>query len=96
VLLVGGDLDGVSQPLLKGLDLGPLLGELSLKVVDAGLGRGTVHGVGDLLGLAVERLPRLLTVLGQLGHVAVLPAEDGKSAGDALRDRGHGDTLRRV
>ena len=57
VLLVGGDLDGVFQPLLEGLDLGPLLGELPLKLVDPGLGRGAVHGVGDLLGLAVERLP---------------------------------------
>ena len=66
MLLVGGDLDGVLQPLLEGLDLGPLLGELSLKLVDAGLGRGAVHGLDDLLGLAVERLPRLLTVLGHL------------------------------
>ena len=57
VLLVGGDLDGVFQPLLEGLDLGLLLGELLLKVVDPGLGRGAVHGVGDLFGLAVERLP---------------------------------------
>jgi hypothetical protein len=57
VLLVGGDLDGVFQPLLEGLDLGPLLDELLLEFVDAGLGRGAVDGVGDLLGLAVERLP---------------------------------------
>ncbi len=57
VLLVGGDLDGVLQPLLEGLDLGLLLGELPLKLVDAGLGRGAVHGLDDLLGLAVERLP---------------------------------------
>ena len=56
MLLVGGDLDGVLQPLLKGLVLGLLAGELPLEFVDAGLGRGTVHGVGDLLGLAVERL----------------------------------------
>ena len=57
VLLVGGDLDGVTQPLLEGLDLGPLFDESLLESVNAGLGRGAVHGVSDLLGLAVERLP---------------------------------------
>ena len=60
------------QPLLEGLDLGLPLGELSLQFVDAGLRRGAVHGLGDLFGLAVERLPRLLTVLGHLGDIAVL------------------------
>jgi hypothetical protein len=55
--LSGGDLDGVLEPLSDGLDLGPLLGELSLKVVDLGLGRGAVDGVGDLFSLAVKRLP---------------------------------------
>lgn len=54
---VGGDLDGVLEPLPEGLDLGPLLDELLLEFVDAGLGRDAVHGVGDPLGLAVERLP---------------------------------------
>ena len=42
---------------LEGVDLGLPLGELSLKFVDPGLGRGAVDGLGDLLGLAVERLP---------------------------------------
>ena len=56
VLLLGGDLDGVTQPFLEGLDLGPLYAELLLEFVNAGLGRGAVHGVGDLFGLAVERL----------------------------------------
>ena len=55
-LLLGGDLDGVTEPFLEDTDLGSLVGELLLKFVDAGLGSGTVHGVGDLLGLAVERL----------------------------------------
>lgn len=55
-LLLGGDLDGDSEPLLEGLDLGPLFGELLLEFVDAGPGCGAVHGVGDLSGLAVERL----------------------------------------
>jgi hypothetical protein len=55
-LLLGGDLDGDLEPLLEGLDLGPLLGELLLEFVDAGPGSGAVHGVGDLSGLAVERL----------------------------------------
>ncbi len=54
---VGGDLDGVSEPPLEGLDLGVLLGKLSLEIVDASPGRGAVHGIGNLLGLAVERLP---------------------------------------
>jgi hypothetical protein len=72
------------------LDRGPLLDELLLEVVDPGLGRGTVHRVGDLLGLAVQRLPRLLPVLGHPGDVSVWTAEDRESTGDALRDRGHG------
>ena len=95
VLLVGGDLDGVPEPLLEGLDLGLPLGESSLEFVDAGPGRGAVDGLGDLPGLAVQRLPRLLAVLGHPGDVAVLTAEDGEGAGDALRDRGHGGSLRR-
>ena len=57
MLLVGGDLDGVFQSLSEGLDLGLPLGELPLEFVDSGLGRGAVHGLGDLFGLAVERLP---------------------------------------
>jgi hypothetical protein len=56
VLLLGGDLDGEFQPLLEGLDLGLPPGELLLEIVDAGLGRGAIHGEGDTLGLAVERL----------------------------------------
>ena len=56
MLLVGGDLDGVFQPLFEGLDLGLPLGELPLKFVDLGLGRGAVDGLGDLFGLAIERL----------------------------------------
>ena len=51
---VGGDLDGVVEPLLEGLDLGPVLGEFESKLVDPGFGRGAVD---DLAGLAVERLP---------------------------------------
>jgi len=89
VLLVWGHLDGPLQSPLKGVDLGPLLGELSLKIVDAGLRRGTIHGFNDLLGLAVERLSRLLAVLCHRGDVAVAAAEDGEGAGDPLRDRGH-------
>ena len=57
VLRVGGDLDGVFEPLPEGLDLGLLLGELLLKLVDPGLGRGAVDGLGDLFGLAIKRLP---------------------------------------
>jgi hypothetical protein len=54
---VRSDLDGSPEPLLKGLDLGPLFAELPLQLVDPGLGRGAVHGDGDLFGLAVQRLP---------------------------------------
>jgi hypothetical protein len=57
VLLLAGDLDGVFESLLKGLDFGLAAGELELEFVDAGPGGGAVHGLGDLLGLAVERLP---------------------------------------
>jgi hypothetical protein len=95
VLLLGGDLDGAPQPLAEGLDLGLLLGEVALKLVDPGSGRGAVHGVGDLLGLAVERLPRLIALVGQPGDVAVSSAEDREGTGDSLRDRGHGGELRR-
>jgi hypothetical protein len=95
VLRVGGDLDGAIQPLPKGLDLGLLLGEVPLKLVDPSLGRGTVDGLDDLLGLAVERLARLIALMGQLGDVAVSPAEDREGTGDSLRDRGHGGWLRR-
>ena len=68
---------------------------LPLKVVVAGLGDGSVHGINDSFGLAIKRLPRLLTVLGHPGHIAEATAEDSKGAGDALRDRGHGNSLRR-
>ena len=56
--LVGGDLDGVREPLFEGLDLGLLQGESVLELVDLGLGLGlgAGDGVGDLLGLAIERL----------------------------------------
>jgi hypothetical protein len=57
VLLVGSDLDRVLEPLSEGVDLGPLLGELSLQLVDPSLGRGAVDSAGDWFGLAVERLP---------------------------------------
>jgi hypothetical protein len=30
---------------------------LSLQLVDPGLSRGAAHSLGDLFGLAVERLP---------------------------------------
>ena len=57
VLFVGRDLDGMAEPLLEVMDLGLALGQLLRKLVDLGLGRGAVDGVGDLLGFAVERLP---------------------------------------
>src|SRR3954468_2241911 len=95
MLLVRGHLDGTLQSPWEGLDLGPLLGELSLKVVDAGSRRGAIDGLDDLLGFAVERSPRLLAVLGHRGDVAVSATEDREGTGDALRDRGHGDSLRR-
>jgi len=57
VLLVGSDLDRVFQPLLEGLDFRLLRDDLQLLLVDASLSRGAVHGVGDLFGLAVQRLP---------------------------------------
>jgi hypothetical protein len=56
VVLLGSDLDGELQPFLEGSDLGPLLGEVSPKLIDPGFGRGAVDGLDDLLGLAVERL----------------------------------------
>jgi hypothetical protein len=95
VLRLTGDLDGVFESLLEGLDLGEAAVELPLKFVDAGLGRGAIDGLGDLLGLAVERLSRFLTALGHRGDIAVSTAEDGEGAGNALGDGGHDDALRR-
>ena len=90
VLFVACDLDSVLQPLLEILDLSLLPGELPLEFVDAGLDCGSVDSIGDLTGLAVKRLPRLLSVVRHLGDVAVSAAEDDKGAGDPLRDCGHG------
>ncbi len=89
-LLLGGDLQGELQPLLEGLNLGVPLGELPVKPVDPGLDRNAIDGLDDLVGLAIERLPRLIALLGHRGDVAVSAAEDGEGAGDTLRDRGHG------
>ena len=90
VLFVACDLDSVLQPLLEILDLSLLPGELPLEFVDAGLDCSSVDSIGDLTGLAVKRLPRLLAVVRHLGDVAVSAAEDDKGAGDPLRDCGHG------
>jgi len=90
VLFVARDLDGVIQSLLEILDFSLLPGELPLEFVDAGLDCGSVDSIGDLTGLAVKRLPRLLSVVRHLGDVAVSAAEDDKGAGDPLRDCGHG------
>jgi hypothetical protein len=57
MLLVGGDFDRVRQSLLEDLDLSLLLGQFPRECVDSGLSRGTAHGIGDLFGLAVKRLP---------------------------------------
>jgi len=46
------------------MDLGPLPGKLSLKPVDTGLGRGAVHGVGDLFGLAGVDSRKVVIALG--------------------------------
>ncbi len=94
-LLVAGDLHGVLQAPAKDPILGLPVGELSPEVVDPGFGRGAVDGLGDLLGLAVDRLAGLITILGHRGDVAVSAAKDGEGAGDALGNRGHGDALRR-
>jgi hypothetical protein len=85
----------VFESLPEGLDLGETAVELPLEFVDAGLGHGAIDGLGDLLGLAVERLSRSLPVLGHRGDIAVSTAEDGEGAGDALGDGGHDDSLRR-
>jgi hypothetical protein len=89
VLLLATDLHGVLQPLAEGPILGVAVGELSPELVDPGLGRRTIDGGDDLLGLPVERLAGLVAILGHLGDVAVSAAEDGEGAGDTLGDRGH-------
>ena len=93
VLHVAGDLHGPPQASAKGLILGVPVGELSPEVVDRGFGRGAFDGLHDLLGLAVERLTRLVTIPGHPGDVPIVAAEDGEGTGDALGDRGHGDVL---
>jgi hypothetical protein len=57
MLLLGSELDGVFQPLFEGVDLGLPSGELSLKFFDSALRHGAVHGLGDLFGLTIKRLP---------------------------------------
>jgi hypothetical protein len=89
-LLLGGDLEGELQLLLEGLNFGVPLGEFPVKPVDPGLGRDAIDGLDDLLGLAIERLPRLIAVLGHPGDITISSAEDGESASDTLRDGGHG------
>jgi hypothetical protein len=86
----------VSPRRRKSWNLGLLPGDALLEFGDAGLGRGPIHGIDDVFGLASKRWPRLLTVLRPLGDVAGLTAEDGKGAGDALRDRGPEDSLLEV
>jgi len=61
VLLVASDLHGTFPPLAEGPILGLLVGQASPQLLDPGLGRSAIDGLDDLLGLAVERLPRLLT-----------------------------------
>jgi hypothetical protein len=94
-LLLGGDLEGELPLLPEGLNFSVPLGELSVKPVDPGLDHNAIDGLDDLLGLAIERLSRLVTFLGHPGDVAISAAEDGEGAGDTLRDRGHGGSLRR-
>ncbi len=80
---------------MKGVVFRLLLAQLPLEFVDPGLGNGPVQSVNDVIGLTVERLARLPTVLSHLGDIAIATVEDGESTGDALRDRGHGNALRR-
>jgi hypothetical protein len=89
-LLIGGDLAGELQLLMESLNFSVPLRELPVKPVDPGLDPDAFDGLDDLLGLAIERLPRLIALLGHRGDVAVSAAEDGEGAGDTLRDRGHG------
>jgi hypothetical protein len=95
VLLLAGDLDGLLQPQAEGPILGLPVGQASPQFLDPGLGGAAADGLDDLLCLAIERLPGLNTLLGHLGHIAVSTTEHGEGGGDALRDRGHGETLRR-
>ncbi len=94
-LRLAGDLDGLLQSQAEGPILGLPVGQASPQFLDPGPGGAAVDGLDDLLCLAVERLPGLIALLGHLGHVAVSTAEHGEGGGDALRDRGHGETLRR-
>jgi hypothetical protein len=57
VLLLTRDLDGLLEPLLEGLDLSLLVGQLPLQWVDGGLPCGCLDGMDDLSGFAVKRLP---------------------------------------
>jgi hypothetical protein len=96
LLHVARDLHGALQPLAEGLDLGLLLGKMTLKLVDPGSGRGAVDGLDgldgldDLRGLAIERLAGSVAIVGHSGHVAVSTSKDGEGAGNPLGDRGHG------
>ena len=95
LLHVAGDLHDSLQAAAKGLIFGLAVGELLPEIVDPSLGRRAIDSRDNLLGLAVERLAGLVTVLGHRGHVAVPAAEDGEGTGNPLGDREHGDSLRR-
>lgn len=95
VVELRGEEDGVLEAVMEGLDLGVLAVELLLKWCDASLGGLAIDGLDDVVGLAIECLARPLAVVGHRGDIAVPAAQDSEGAGDSLRDRGHGGSIRR-
>jgi hypothetical protein len=89
VLLVAGDLHGLLQSPAEGPILGLLVGQQPSQFLEPSFGCGPIDGIDDLVRLAVERLARLVAIVGHPGEVAVSAAEDGEGAGDPLRDGGH-------
>jgi hypothetical protein len=88
-LLVAGDLYGVLQPRAQGPILGLLVSQQSPQLLEPSFGCGAIDGLDDLVSLAVERLARLVAILGDPGEVAVSAAKDGERAGNPLGDGGH-------
>ena len=95
VVELRGEDDGVLESVVEGLNLGVLAVELFLEPLAASQGGLGIEGQDDVVSLAVEGLSRLLAALGHGGDVTVSSAQDGKGRGDALGDRGHGESIRR-
>ena len=90
MLHLRGEPDGSLESLLERPNLGLLAVELLAKLVDLGLGNLAFDSLNDLMSLTVEGLARLGSLLSQGGDIAITAAQNRETAGDKLRQAGHG------